>query len=113
MSQRVTDEQAKIFAAYVEDEADTVWYRAEPKLLEQAQSEDSRADEFAWLRDLALDLLDCRESLRLAEERSARLQAECEAWRSVDRLTAIFTPNETCDCLIEARRLRAANEQAG
>ena len=49
----------------------------------------------------------------LAEERSARLQAECEAWRSVDRLTAIFTPNETCDCLIEARRLRAANEQAG
>jgi fermentation-respiration switch protein FrsA (DUF1100 family) len=49
---RVTPEQAAVFAAYDEQDAGTVWYRADPKLLETA-SDDSRNDEFIWLRDLA------------------------------------------------------------
>lgn len=60
MNVRVTDAQARTFAAYDEQEIKTVWYNADPKLLEEVQSSDSRADEFAWLRDLAADLLDER-----------------------------------------------------
>jgi hypothetical protein len=66
---RVTDEQARVFAAYDEQDAATVWYRADKQLLEQVQSEDSRADEFAWLRDLAKDLLETRRLLADAQER--------------------------------------------
>ena len=74
---RVTDAQAATFAAYDESDAATVWYRADPKLLEQSQSQDSRADEFAWMRDLALDLQDARR-----ERDEARV--ELYAWRAAD-----------------------------
>jgi hypothetical protein len=56
---RVTPEQAAVFAAYDEQDAATVWYRADTKLL-VTESADSRNDEFIWLRDLALDLTDER-----------------------------------------------------
>jgi hypothetical protein len=56
---RVTDREAAVFAAYDEQDAATVWYRADTKLL-VTESADSRNDEFIWLRDLALDLTDER-----------------------------------------------------
>jgi hypothetical protein len=74
MSQRVTPEQAAVFAAYDEQEVGTVWYNADPKLLEQVQSTDSRADEFIWLRDLALDHAELTDALKVA----------CEAIRDND-----------------------------
>jgi hypothetical protein len=65
--QRVTPEQAAVFAGYDEQDAATTWYRAAPKLLAQTQSNDSRADEFAWLRDLALDHADLTAALAACE----------------------------------------------
>lgn len=60
MNQRVTDEQARTFAAYDrEDSGATVWYRVDPALLEREDQDESPYDagEFDWMRDLALDLL--------------------------------------------------------
>jgi hypothetical protein len=59
--QRVTPEQAAVFAAYDEQDAATVWYRADTRLLE-TESADSRNDEFIWLRDLARDIQDERKA---------------------------------------------------
>ena len=70
--QRVTDEQAAVFAAYVPE--GKVWYEADPSLLKQRGDDaeefppDRERDEFIWLRDLALDLQDER-----------REHADCEA----------------------------------
>jgi hypothetical protein len=64
--QRVTPEQAAVFAAYDEQDAATVWYRADTRLLE-TESADSRNDEFIWLRDLALDHADLTAALAACE----------------------------------------------
>jgi hypothetical protein len=61
--QRVTDDQARTFAAY-DGEEGTEWYDADPSLLNSTEGEGEagilQRDEFLWLRDLALDLLDAR-----------------------------------------------------
>lgn len=65
MPERVTDEQARTFAAYHSDDS-LPWYQADPSLLKQRGDDatefpfDKERDEFIWLRDLALDLLACR-----------------------------------------------------
>jgi hypothetical protein len=63
---RVTDREAAVFAAYDEQDAATVWYRADTKLL-VTESADSRNDEFIWLRDLALDHADLTAALAACE----------------------------------------------
>ena len=56
--------------------------------------------------------MECWKAINEAENlRTTRLDNECRAWRAVDSLTKIFQPNETCDCLIAARRLRRQNEE--
>mgnify|MGYP001385334783 CR=1 FL=1 len=70
--QRVTDEQAAVFAAYHTDDS-LPWYQADPSLLKQRGDDaeefpyDKERDEFVWLRDLALDLLSARESLAASQ----------------------------------------------
>jgi hypothetical protein len=64
---RVTPEQAAVFAGYHTDDS-PVWYQADPSLLKQRGDDavefpyDKERDEFIWLRDLALDLLDERQA---------------------------------------------------
>lgn len=67
MSQRVTDDEARVFAAYREDGPPSgCWYRF-PGMLEVREGstcdESTEMDEFEWLRLLALDLLDARAAL--------------------------------------------------
>jgi hypothetical protein len=67
--QRVTPEQAAVFAAYDEQDSKTVWYNADPSLLARADQEESPYDatEMDWLRDLALDHADLTAALAACE----------------------------------------------
>jgi hypothetical protein len=117
MNARVTDAQARTFAAYDEQTSSTVWYNADPRLLEEVQSSDSRADEFAWLRDLAADLLDERArcaGLILAIETIRALPIAHGVMRQIiedaihvakDGISAPRTahPEYACDCGGEGR----------
>jgi hypothetical protein len=59
---RVTDDEARVFAAYHTDDS-PCWYQLDPSLLKQRGDDreefpyDKERDEFVWLRDLAADLL--------------------------------------------------------
>jgi len=66
---RVSDAEAAVFAKYREDD-ELVWYKADPSLLKLREGDDTQEkqrDEFVWLRELALDLRDCRAALSACE----------------------------------------------
>lgn len=79
MNERVTDAQARTFAAYDRDDSGrTVWYVADPSLLTREDEDESpyEAGEFDWMRDLAADLLDARQTVaRLMDEQAAPRKA--------------------------------------
>jgi hypothetical protein len=65
---RVIDEQAAVFAGYKCEGSGTVWYNVDPKMAEKLCSCGERMDEFAWLRDLALDHADLTAALAACED---------------------------------------------
>jgi hypothetical protein len=92
---RVIDEQAAVFAGYKCEGSGTVWYNVDPKMAEKLCSCGERMDEFAWLRDLALDHADLTAALAACEDdyaaarcgkcRSATWMSTGRSWLSTGR----------------------------
>jgi hypothetical protein len=115
MSERVTDVQAAVFAAYQKD--GKVWYELDASLTAPREDTPEGMAEFEWLRDLALDLLLARRERDEAQAHAERLKKECEAWRAfydkmtVEEDTTYFSAGSIAFWR-EACRLRVENEGA-